>query len=637
MLGNYLKMQNSKPQNGSLGKPTLSALFISLDKNLLLPKAGNSLSRHRRYAANFRHLYIIVLTTKRDGITREVHEKNLTIIPTDSGSRWGYIVDALRLATKFSFRDNINIVSAQDPFICAAVALFLKAKWNVPVNIQVHNDYFQSKAWRRESIENMIWFYLGKLTLRRADSIRVVSQRIKRSIRGFVNPEVPVDQIIVSPSIVFHQATKKDKDIHVVSIGRLVKQKDFPTLIKAVAHLKSQFPNLNVHIIGEGPDFTELKAMTHKLGLSKNIYFQGKCPQSKVIDLLSRSQIYVSSSKYEGSSIALLEALLMGLPVVATKVSGTEDIIDSGKNGFLIQPGSDKSLAKYVKTLLMDTKLQNDLENKANKTALEIIENNSEERWIELLKKTKSENKSLTMKQTNIAKYNTAFLEIEKSKKNASKIVYYPRLVKWLQKYIKSREKIVDIGGGAGVIMVRLKRTLIDLNVLGLDISLLMAKLRKKQGLTANIVGDMDRLPIHSNSVDASVFIASLHHTINTDKAISESFRILNPGGVLLLIEPNSFRCLFYPWKQGAIPITDDPRECLINHRIVTHQLAEQGFIIEECSIQRQFVAIAELLYKKIPLPVYKILTLIDEIASKLPGIREIGSLMLIAARKPYE
>jgi len=167
----------------------LNVLFISLEKNLLLPKSGDSINRHRRYASQLGHLDIIVLTKKRDGITHEVRKGNLTIVPTNSGSRWWYTTDALRIAAKLFSQKKVDVVSAQDPFICAAIALLLKAKWRVPVNIQVHNDYFSSLAWRTESFENRAFFHLGKWLLRKADSIRTVTRSICSKIRSSRNSD----------------------------------------------------------------------------------------------------------------------------------------------------------------------------------------------------------------------------------------------------------------------------------------------------------------------------------------------------------------------------------------------------------------------------------------------------------------
>jgi glycosyltransferase involved in cell wall biosynthesis/SAM-dependent methyltransferase len=612
----------------------VNVLFISLDKNLLQPKSGDSRVRHLRYAQDLSHLAVIVLSTKRDGLKEKFARRNFIVRATNSLSRWTYITDALRIAHELNKWQKVDIVSAQDPFICALIALLLKAMWGVPVNIQVHNDYFQSEAWRNESFQNRMFFHIGKLTLNRAQSIRVVSERIDRSIRTFINPRIPIRKILVSPSTGYQTGKTAKKNIDIVSVGRLVDQKDFPTLIRAVANLKDRFPNIKTVVIGSGPTHNEIARQLKSLGLTKNVRLTGEYSRQRVIRTLSRAKIYVSSSKYEGSSIALLEAMSMGLPVIATKVSGSEEIIRSGMNGFLIEPGDASTLAKHIRELLENEPLRASIGSKAKKTANEIIRTNPHKKWTEFLIKTSNPDLPTNMKQANISHYDADSGELDKSRTDASKLVYYPKIVSWLKQYVRKDQTVMDIGGGSGVVLARLRSELGSLAVVGLDISMLMLKHRKTLGLRENIVGDMDELPFQSGSADTIVFIASLHHTLRIDKAIRESFRVLKSHGTLLLIEHNSFRYLFYPKRNSAIPAPRDPRECLINHRVVRKQLIENGFIIRHISLHRQLVTLVQIFIKDIPLPLYRVLTAMDEATGWIPGYKEFGSLMLIAARK---
>lgn len=612
----------------------MNVLLISLDKNLLRPKFGDARVRHLRYAQDFSWLAIIVLSTKRDGLKDKFTKKNLIVRATNSLSRWAYVADALRIAHELAARRKIDVVSAQDPFMCSLIALLLKAKWGIPVNIQVHNDYFQIPAWRSESFQNRILFHIGKWTLRRADSVRVVSDRIERSIRPFLNPRIPIRKIIVSPSTSFKTDSDTKKNVDIVSVGRLVDQKDFPTLLRAIATLKDRFPDMKAVVIGGGPKHAEIKRQLKSTRLSKNVHFTGEYSQKRVIRTLSRAKVYVSSSKYEGSSIALLEAMLMGLPVIATKVSGADEIIESGKNGFLVEPSDALALAGYVRKFLEDRQLREDIGREAKKRATAILHTHPQKRWTDFLIETSSPDLPMNMKRANITHYNAESGEIEKSQKDASKLVYYPKFVGWLKQYVKKDQTVIDVGGGSGVVMARLRKELGGLAVVGLDISMLMLKLRRSLGLSGNIVGDMDELPFQSGSADTVVFIASLHHTMRIEKTIQESSRVLKAQGMLLLIEHNSFRYLLYPNRQATVPAPRDPRECLINHRLVRRQLANNGFAIRHLSLHRQLVTFVQFLVKDIPLPIYRILTVVDEATGWIPGYKEIGSLMMIAAQK---
>lgn len=627
-------MQKKTHKKDLPGKPTLNVLFISLDKNLLRERQGDALPRHRRYSKYFKILNIIVLTTKKHGFKKTYRNKNLHIFPTNSLSRWTFISDALKIATALNKKQKIDVVSAQDPFITATVALILKRKFGVTINIQVHNDFFDNQFWKRESIQNRIFFFFGKYALKKADTIRVVSEKIERSLQRFIPHQITVRKIPVSPSRVFLKPKLKlRKTIDIIGVGRLDQQKNFSMLLRSIASVKKDIPNIKAHIIGEGPDKENLTKLTNKLKIQNNVMFDGSLSHKILIDLLAKSKLYVSTSRYEGLSIALLEAMLLGLPVVVSKVSGADEVIVNGKNGFIAGPEDKESVAKNVSTLLFDGTKQKEMGKKARSTVLSLLKENWERKWVELLKET-AVDRNIKMKHANIDHYNKSLSEIEKAERNPSKLVYYPKLTNWLKSNMHSGQLILDNGGGAGVLMRRVEDEVRNLKIIGLDISILMTKFRSDIGLRRNIVADMEKVPIKSNSVDVVVFIASLHHTINTNTVLQESHRVLKRYGKLLLIEHNSLRFLLYPKTTGAIPAPDDPRECLINHRLVVKQLHANGFKVKHASLHRQSVTIAEAFTEKIPLRLYQILTVIDGLTNWIPGYKEIGSLMIIGAEK---
>lgn len=133
----------------------------------------------------------------------------------------------------------------------------------------------------------------------------------------------------------FDGKLKKHKGIKIAFVGRLIKEKGVQDLLKAVKGL-----NVEVVIVGKGPFEKDLKKLGGK--------FVGEKDSAGVREILSQSDILANPSYGEGLPTCVLEAGAMGLPVIATDVGGTSEIIDNGKNGFLVKPGDIKALRKSI-------------------------------------------------------------------------------------------------------------------------------------------------------------------------------------------------------------------------------------------------------------------------------------------------
>ncbi|MHC4870590.1 MAG: glycosyltransferase [Planctomycetota bacterium] len=136
----------------------------------------------------------------------------------------------------------------------------------------------------------------------------------------------------------------------VVIVGSLEPRKDHITFIKSACRIIEEGLAVEFQIIGDGPLRQDLEALVSNLGMQENIKFAGNT--DNVNDFLAEAAIYVSSSVTEGISIAMLEALAAGVPVVATAVGGNVEIAGAGKNILLVPPEDAAALADGIKALL---------------------------------------------------------------------------------------------------------------------------------------------------------------------------------------------------------------------------------------------------------------------------------------------
>lgn len=137
-------------------------------------------------------------------------------------------------------------------------------------------------------------------------------------------------------------------DQAVISVGRLSQEKDYATLLRAMASLEG--PRL--FLVGHGPARGELENLASELGLGERVVFLGE--RGDVPRLLAACDLFALSSLTEGISMALLEAMAGGLPVAATAVGGTPELVIPGQTGLLTPPGDPAALAQAMGELLSD-------------------------------------------------------------------------------------------------------------------------------------------------------------------------------------------------------------------------------------------------------------------------------------------
>jgi len=140
------------------------------------------------------------------------------------------------------------------------------------------------------------------------------------------------------------------KDILLLTVGRLAKQKGVNFLIDALPDIIGKFPTIKLIIIGEGEKKKELSKQAERLMLTDYIKFVGK--RTDVGKFMAISDCFVLPSLYEGMSTAMLEAMAYGLPVVATNVYGAKDIIKNNHNGILVPSKNSNKLSKSIISIL---------------------------------------------------------------------------------------------------------------------------------------------------------------------------------------------------------------------------------------------------------------------------------------------
>ncbi len=156
-------------------------------------------------------------------------------------------------------------------------------------------------------------------------------------------------------------------DIVIGAIGRLRQEKGHEYLIKAMVQVSNHLPNVKLLIVGDGHEEEKLMGLRDAMGLKDKVIFTGY--RNDVPEILSILNLFVLPSLEEGLPLAVLEAMASGKGIVATRIGGTEELIEDGITGILVPPKDVCSLAQAIYELLKEP----DKINRLGKAAQEVV------------------------------------------------------------------------------------------------------------------------------------------------------------------------------------------------------------------------------------------------------------------------
>lgn len=140
----------------------------------------------------------------------------------------------------------------------------------------------------------------------------------------------------------------------ILFVGRLVRQKGVTFLLAALAQLRAAHPKLDVQcdIVGDGPLKRSLQQQAQDMGIAEAVTFPGWVDKEILREYYQRAAVFVLPSYEEGMPNVVLEAMACGLPVIGTRVAGTEELVRHGENGFLCAAPNDTNLLVYLDKIL---------------------------------------------------------------------------------------------------------------------------------------------------------------------------------------------------------------------------------------------------------------------------------------------
>jgi glycosyltransferase involved in cell wall biosynthesis len=253
-------------------------------------------------------------------------------------------------------------------FQLTMIAPFIRGLEHVPLVTTLH---LPKMTYNRILLDSLIRGYedsVGDLIVKSSDRLIAVSQSVMKYAIEDLN--VPPSKITFIPNGVAIDNCllndQKPSNPIVTYIGRLIENKGPQYLVEAGLEILSNHPDADNYIIGDGPLRKRLVQQVASLKLEDRIHILGSVPD--VLPILQKTSVFVRPSLTEGMSLAILEAMTCGLPVVASNIGGNTEVVKNGVNGYLVPPADAKALAEVVGSLLDNRDLARAMGENARKT-----------------------------------------------------------------------------------------------------------------------------------------------------------------------------------------------------------------------------------------------------------------------------
>lgn len=282
-----------------------------------------------------------------------------------AGLNVAIIEEALKIANHIEF----DLVHTHD-WMTGPAAKFLSKKLKIPLVATVHGTEFGRNKGIFSELQQFISKKENELC-HDANEIIVCSDFMESEIISLF--EIPHNKISVIPNgAVAEKVEKSLFDIEelypflkgkkvVFSIGRIVKEKGFQTLIAAADLLKHKHKELCFVVAGNGPLLDSCREKVSGLGLDGYVHFIGFVNEEIRTSLMLRADIAVFASSYEPFGLAAAETIAAGIPTVVAKTGGLQTLIEDYKTGFYMLPGNEKSLVDILEWILENKELTDEI------------------------------------------------------------------------------------------------------------------------------------------------------------------------------------------------------------------------------------------------------------------------------------
>lgn len=309
-----------------------------------------SLMGELRDRGSFRYEAAYLLPWK-DGLVEQFESDGIPVHCLDGGREWDlrWVSRLRRLVRDRGY----DVVHVHSPYVAGFARLGLRS---LPRRVRPRLVYTEHLPWGGYRKPTRL---LNRLTYRLDDADIAVSRTVRESVQPALRDRVEVVIHGLFPERIREHSTQRDDvrrelgvapgELLVGTVAHLTRQKGYPVLLEAARLVIDEGLPVRFIAAGRGPEEAAIRGIHERLALGDRFRLMGFRPDA--IRLMSAFDLFVLASWYEGLPVTVMEALTLGVPVVATEVGGTPELVTSGVEGLLVPPGRPDEVAAAIVTL----------------------------------------------------------------------------------------------------------------------------------------------------------------------------------------------------------------------------------------------------------------------------------------------
>jgi len=278
------------------------------------------------------------------------------------------------------FKKKIDVLVAADPFIPGIIAAFWKRIlfWKkLGLIVEAFGNWVETPAaplprmlrWPVRAIIKISSYF----SITAADALRAESGVTLKKLRHYTKRDIPTDHFPLMHMELFDKMDveiKKRNTYDMLFIGRVVKLKGVQFIIDILSQIKDKHPEVRLLIGGDGEYLGELKKQAEELNVNDKVIFLGSLGRNQVKEQLANCDLFILPSMSEGLPRVLIESMAMGKFMIASDVGAIKEIIENGKNGFLVNPYNLQQIKEKIVYCLDNKKKIKELGIRENKEML---------------------------------------------------------------------------------------------------------------------------------------------------------------------------------------------------------------------------------------------------------------------------